>query len=246
MFVTIKKGVMTVLFLSATFGQAETIGLWKIDYAENTGANLRCLLQPEQDMVYEGAVIEDPGLPWDLPPNPDSTDGFLDTPANSQAVLMAADSTGYLGAPGMGPYLDMTNSFTVEGWINRSKNPTEGIWHYVLGTRASGQTQGWLFTLRNVDDVLRYELFAYNAVKDRSKFNTVIDPADTNCWQHMALVYDHQGGAEGFGQWELFIDSESMGVIPNDQAPPPGGINLSGDLYLGGRPSDNGHAFRTG
>jgi hypothetical protein len=137
-----------------------------------------------------------------------------------------------LRAPNFGPYVEITSSFTLEGWIKRTQNPTESFWHYILGTRNAGD--GWIFTIRMRDGLIRYELYGENCVTDGSLFDTPISPDDTNAWHHLALVYDHDAISANRGVWELFLDSESYGTVTNYQSwSSP--ININGNLFFNDR-----------
>ena len=223
-------GVAIGLFVWAGSGFAETVGLWKLDHSATTGCNLRSLLNPTHDMLLSGSVTSAGSLGWELPPNPDATAALLDTPNNFSALHVGQGA--FLRSPGFGPFVEPTNSFTVEGWLSRKFNPLSNSWHYVLGTRNSGD--GWLFTLRMRDGLIRYELYSETCVSDGSLFDTPLDPGGTNVWHHLALVYDRSGGPLGRGAWSLFQDSVLLGIVTNYAAPALA-INNNGNLFINGR-----------
>lgn len=196
---SILVGMLLLLGLALQL-PAETVGLWKMDYSETTGFNYRSLVNPAHDLLPIASVTSGTSAGWELPPNPDRSFVPLDSLKNVNA-LRAGNKSG-LRAPGLGPYVEVTTSFTIEGWIKRTENPTASLWHYILGTRNSGD--GWLLTLRIRNGLIRYELFGQNCVTDGSLFDTPISPDDTNAWHHLALVYEHDAISANRGVWELF------------------------------------------
>jgi hypothetical protein len=216
---------------------AETVALWKLDYSPYTGMNTRCLVDPANDfdIIIQGQQKEPPStrpaLPagmsqeWSpLPPNPDTTEGLLDTTASTNAILyghgILLSSTGIVHAVN-----SLTNSFTVEGWHYSRTTYLPAIGSFIpfisLGRPFVGG--GWSFGFYNQDDTdnLYFAIFDYNYANGSTKrvFATPVSKTTRyKKWYHYALVYDSDGGG-GLGTWEVFLNSSSYGVITNGTAP---------------------------
>ncbi len=247
----IARAVMFAVLSSvlATQGHAETVALWKLDYSPYTGLNARCLVDPANDfdVVIQGQQKEPPSsrppLPsglaqeWSpLPPNPDTTEGLLDTTASTNAINyihgILFSSTGIVSTIN-----SAASSFTIEGWQRRENwyvPPVSGFTPFF----SLGKTDGWRCGFYNLDDTntLYVMLSDYRSPNNMSKlFPTPIPKATLyQQWCHYALVYDSEGGG-GVGTWELFINAQSHGVITNNsnQASPgsAAGFHLGGDGY---------------
>ncbi len=225
---------------------AKTVALWKLDYSPYTGLNARCLVDPANDfdVVIQGQQKEPPSTrpslpagmsaPWSpLPPNPDLAAGLLDTTASTNAIYyphgILFSSTGVVSAVN-----NPAHSFTVEGWQwhdNWYVPPIGGFTPFF----SLGKSDGWRFGLYNLDDTnaLHFLLSDYRAPNSFSLvLPTPISKATLyRSWCHYALVYDSVGGG-GLGTWEIFVNSQSYGVVTNksNQAAP----GPAEGFYLGG------------
>jgi hypothetical protein len=209
--------VLCVLCGSVFHTRAGTVALWKLDYeADGTALNARCLLSPANDLVLSGTAWSGAGVDgWAaLPPNPDATPSPLGSPTNRNAVGLNP-TTSALTNHAVSARVEVTNSFTVEGWVWRAANPSGSSWHYLVGNHMSGSGR-WLLSLRNGGT--NWILFVDGRVSDQA-FPVKNDPADTNAWRHLALTYDRDAGSAQQGVWELFVDSASCGAITNSSRP---------------------------
>jgi hypothetical protein len=237
-----------VLFIGAIMqAHAKTVALWKLDISPFTGVNARCLVDPANDfdVVIQGQQKEPPSTrparpsgmaqTWSpLPPNPDRTEGVLDSPASTNAVYyehgILFSSTGVVAAVNT-----PTRSFTVEGWHWRQNWYVPSIGAFT-SFFALGRADGWRFSLYNLDDTNTL----YFLISDTRAPNTIARrfpvpiPKATiyQKWSHYALVYDSEGGG-GLGTWEAFLDAQSYGIVTNSsRMAAPGsaeGFHLGGD-----------------
>jgi hypothetical protein len=249
-----KRITMAAAAFAALAVHAETVALWKLDWSPYTGMNARCLVDPANDfdVVIQGQQKEPPStrpqLPYGLaqewsplPPNPDATEGLLDTPASTNAIFyehgILFSSTGVVSAIN-----NPARSFTVEGWHRRDNwyvPPIGGSWSFF----SLGAADGWRFFLNNLNDTntLYFLLSDYRAPNQYSKRFPIPVSKDTlyRKWCHYALVYDCEGG-DGLGTYELFINSASHGTVTNNSrqaAPGPAtafclGGDASGSQYF--------------
>lgn len=226
---------------------ADTVALWKLDYSPYTGLNARCLIDPANDfdVVIQGQQKEPPStrpaLPsgksqeWvPLPPNPDLTEGLLDSTLSTNAVYyehgILFSSTGVVAAVN-----NPARSFTVEGWHWRQNWYVPNIGNFTPFF-SLGQADGWRFSLHNLDDTntLYFLISDYRAPNFLNRrFPAPISKATLfQKWCHFALVYDGGGGG-GLGTWEIFVNSQSYGVVTNNSRPaapgPAAGFHLGGD-----------------
>lgn len=229
--------------------QAKTVALWKLDYSPYTGLNARCLVDPSNDfdVVIQGQQKEPPStrppMPsgvrqeWSpLPPNPDTTEGLLDTTASTNAIYYPHGIL-FCSAGGARPVNSLTNSFTVEGWHFRDTTlapPSIGSYLPFFSLGSTWADGGWSFGFYNLDDTnnLYFALYDYNDRPVRRVFGTPIPTATYyHKWCHYALVYNRDGGG-GLGTWEIFVNSTSYGVVTNLTAPTKSGTQNT--FCLGG------------
>lgn len=228
------------LFVGAFFAgqlEAKTVALWKLDYeAGDSMLNTRCLLDPANDLspsgtLWKGAAVD----AWQgLPPNPDASTNLLASPKNQNAVGLSPSSS-YLTSTTVGSRVNITNSFTVEGWWNLSANPVNTGWFYLVGAHTGGAGR-WILSLRNGGT--NWVLFVDSLIIDKS-FPVKNDPAATNVWRHIALTYDRNAGSVQQGVWNLFVDSQSYGAITNTSRPAT--LSTADSVFmLGGRSGNSG------
>jgi hypothetical protein len=220
--------------------RAETVALWKLDYEANGSAlNARCLLDPTNDLGLNGTGWNGTAVDgWaTLPPNPDTTGGLLASPTNMNAVGLTANSTPpntSLTNCAVSARVNVTSSFTVEGWVFRVNNPAGTFWHYLVGNHLGGPGR-WILSLRNGGT--NWILYVDSQIGDKP-FPVQNDPASTNVWRHIALTYNRDAGSAQQGVWELFVNSQSHGTLTNSSRPST--ISPSDSVFsLGGRPNSN-------
>jgi len=223
-----------ILCMFVIYSHAGTVALWKLDYeADDSALNARCLLNPAHDLLPSGSFeVEAAADGWaSLPPNPDTTGGYLAPPANQNAVRFNSDN-GALTNYAMSARVNITNSFTVEGWVYRMANPTGSGWHYLVGNHMGGAGR-WILSLRNGGT--NWILYVGGQINDKS-FPVQNDPASTNVWRHVALVYDREAGTVQQGVWSLTVDGQSYGALTNNSRPT-ALTTLDTIFSLGGRPT---------
>ena len=213
---------------------AETVALWKLDYdADGSALNTRCLLEPAHDLLPSGTFAAGAAADgWTtLPPNPDTADGYLASPTNQNAVWFYS-SNGALTNRAMSARVNITNSFTVEGWVFRAANPAGTGWHYLVGNHMGGAGR-WILSLRNGGT--NWILYVDGQIGDKP-FPVQNDPASTNVWRHIALAYDREAGAAQQGVWSLYVDGQAFGALTNSSRP--NALVTSDAIFsLGGRPT---------
>jgi len=218
--------------------QAGTVALWKLDYEANGSAlNARCLLNPANDLGLNGTFWSGTSVDgWTkLPPNPDATGNLLASPTNLNAVGLSANATvpyTSLTNCAVSARVNVTNSFTIEGWMNRIGNPAGTGWHYLVGNHMGGAGR-WILSLRQGGT--NWILYVDGRINDVA-FPVKNDPASTNVWRHLALTYNRDAGSAQQGVWELFVDSQSYGALTNSSRPAT--VATADSVFsLGGRPS---------
>ena len=223
---------------------ARTVALWKLDYEPtDTSLNTRCLIDPANDLTACGTVTKgDAVTSWTaLPTNPDATPDLLANPTNKNAIAVAPSGAPYtsLTNGSFAAKVNITNSFTIEGWVNRTINPSGSGWFYLFGAHTGGAGR-WILSLRNGGT--NWILYVDSLIGDKA-FPVANDPASTNIWRHLALTYDRDAGSAQQGVWEFFVDGQSCGTITNSSRPAT--LTTSDSLFsLGGRPtgSNTGNA----
>jgi len=236
----VKAGLPAACLLAAGALQAKTAALWKLDYeAEGSSLNTRCSIDPANDLmacgIYSKAAAVDKWTP--LPPNPDATPGMLASPTNQNAVALspnAAPPYSSLTNGTFGSRVNITNSFTVEGWWNLTANPSGTGWFYLVGAHTSGPSR-WILSLRNGGT--NWMLYVDTFLGDKA-FPVKNNLAATNVWRHIALTYDRDAGSAQQGVWELFVDAQSYGALTNSSRPST--LTTSDSVFmLGGRNGQN-------
>ena len=140
----------------------------------------------------------------------------------------------------LGPYLELTNDFTVEGWVLPKRDVYDNSEvQYVWNTRFL--SLGWALELRSQSNSdLRY--FSIFAQEDNGGSSTTTlcasarvspDAAYHGEWMHVALTYRHADGINGEGVWRFYIDGAFAGAATNSQVLV--GTSQSQNFYIGGR-----------
>lgn len=218
--------------------QGKTVALWKLDYeGDGNSLNTRCRIDPANDLGAVGTVSKATSVDaWSaLPPNPDTSTNTLASAINQNAInltLNANDPRTSLTNTTFASKVNITNSFTIEGWWNLAANPTGSGWFYLVGSHLTGAGR-WILSLRNGGT--NCMMFVDSVLWDKA-FPVKNDPASTNIWRHLALTYNRDAGSAQQGVWELFVDAQSCGTITNSSRPTT--LATADNLFmLGGRPS---------
>ena len=113
------------------------------------------------------------------------------------------------------------NDFTFEGWFELSAS--DDIW--LFGTRSS-LGNGWYLKFTTDAGFILY----------CGKYYTLLSSGDKtrlrNRWTHVAFVWHHAGGDNGYGYCELFLDWELVATQSMTAAPT---TTEKGSFYIGGR-----------
>ncbi|MBR4172045.1 MAG: LamG domain-containing protein, partial [Kiritimatiellae bacterium] len=234
-------GIVCMSVLGMTFtvsaqNEVETLSIWKLerDTYPSGKVDFYSLLDQKFDFTSMGGSygrVQAPftGTPVTLP------DGlkFLESSDNFSALKV---NNGALKNAVLIPYLELTNSWTIEGWYSWPSHPNTNSWQIVFGTRNSGD--GWFVTHRNRDGVLQFELYSNGssgaAIADGTVIWANLPEEMTNTWKHLALTYDvNATGTPGKGVWKFYVDGENIATVTNRTAVT-GKINNSA-FYIGGR-----------
>lgn len=195
----------------------KTLAYWRLDRHSGTN-DLKSFVNAAYRMRIYGAAPLASGESFAaLLPNSDKSDGFVgNARTNIGSVCYDSSAAGrYLSAADLGLKVDLTNSFTAEGWVKRTTNPG-GTFYYVAGAR-DGLT-GWMLTLRNDNSAIRYHLHVNRgAGTNLDSYFPVGHVTSDMEWQHVALTYDCT--LAGLGVWELFINGTSSGTLTNTGLP---------------------------
>ena len=149
-------------------------------------------------------------------PRPDTSTNFAgNASANAGAVQFAAG--GYAQAKEAGTYVDLDDSFTVEGWINWARSQG-AVAEVVCGTYASGKG-GWKLVLDSTGATPTLRLRVDGEFPVSALANGVL-MADASSlegsWHHLALRYD---AAADDGAWSLLVDGVAAGSVTNAWRP---------------------------
>ena len=122
------------------------------------------------------------------------------------------------------------NDFTFEGWFKLSS--ANNFW--LFGTRSS-QAKGWYLRFSTSADFMFYcgKEYTLPFTGDKTKLR--------NNWTHVAFVWHHTGGDNGYGYCELFLDYELVATMSMTAAPT---TTSKDSFYIGGR--GNGDSFQGG
>ena len=230
----------SMVFAGSARGDAETVSVWKLEQDIYGGgkSDAHSLVDQAYDLTPYGtrARTDAPftGTPATLP-------GDLDHLEDTDNLSALRINDGMLKNTAIIPYLELTNSWTVEGWYAWKDNPVSGGWIYVFGTRNSAD--GWFVTRRNHSGVFQFELYSEGvtgggAIKDGTVLWPDVPEELTNTWKHIALTYDADGtDTHGKGVWKFYVDGELITTVTNRGAVT-SGINR-GAFYIGGRDNNN-------
>ena len=122
------------------------------------------------------------------------------------------------------------NDFTFEGWFKLSS--AKVFW--LFGTR-SGNQKGWYLSFTTSAGFMFYcgDTYTLLSSGDKTKLR--------NKWSHVAFVWHHAGGDNGYGYCELFLDWEQVATMSMTAAPT---TTEKDSFYIGGR--GNGGSYEGG
>ena len=223
-----------------------TLAYWKLGYDGETGA-----LQGRDfvggahlgySAIYSSMVVEtrQASVRCAFEGQPPNTTVTLPNGNHGSAINEGVGE--WYVAKDLGPYLELTNDFTVEGWILPKRDVYDyAEVQYVWNTRVSGY--GWALELRaqSNSDLRYFSIFAQEDNGDSTPHTLCaaarVSPyADYHGeWMHVALTYRHADG-DGKGVWRFYIDGALAGAATN--AHEMVGTTQSQDFSLGGRPSN--------
>ena len=234
---------------------SHTVAYWPLGVTPNGGIDCR-------DAVGNSPLTG--GFTTDFAPNcmtPVEDCAFTGNPPNPTVTLPNGNAGSVLGCAtaaclqnnALGAVLNVTSNFTVEGWFcprvceRTIKNPSQEVCCYLLGTRPDGG-KGWALQYRGKGiNQIQFDLYGTDGTNAVFCNNRVFSGTfDMNTWydqwRHLALTYDAEGGANGYGQWTLYIDGELYGRVDNGRKPAV--IASSRPFILGGRSDRLDHSFQ--
>lgn len=209
-----KKTLLMLLLGTCACAGAKTVALWPLNMDAERGSQSGRSLVSYHTLA---ATAKSTGI--GTRPNGVGIPANVEVPEGLAAADFADDGRtwaigeGLLDCPTLNPVLEMTNSWTIEGWFHLKMLPQNGNWIPLFHTRSNAM--GWLFTIRQRSaGIFDYELFAETCVADGTRFLDPVDPVTvTNGFHHYALTYDHDAiGVPGKGVWTFYIDGEKQGV----------------------------------
>ena len=231
--------------------QAKTIALWPME--QETGAkapDTRCAIDPANDLInLRPAQLKtvEQTVGWNLPPNPDVSDGLLFQPVNRYAF----DTT---TASGSGPLvtsnaaisaaLVMATNWTVEGWIKYRNLPSGTSWSIIAqsgGGSAGNQGSSWIWSIRSHNGYLDFQLFLTGRVAsghtsaDAPLTDALTDEQAaslSNGWHHVALVCRRDGAQSKI---TFYLDGTEHKTLTYDTL---NNAIKTPEFFLAGRPND--------
>lgn len=233
--------VVSLLMLFSASGR--TMALWPINYDDTIrqANDLRCRIDPANDLSVTSLGQVCKGQAWTYPANPDTTLP-LEFTRNAYAI---SNGTAFAKVPVLwsasaGQHLVRTGDFTVEGWVRLLSTPTSSGWYYVLGAmESSSYDHRWFLSLRMNNSRLAW-YFATPQKGDSIKFLSDIgedETSITNGWRHIAVTHDANNGA-GKEVWNVYLDGTCIQTV--EQAIPTFAGNPTNSRFdLGGRTAGN-------
>lgn len=195
----------------------KTLAYWRFDQQSGTN-DLKSYVTATYRMRIFGTapVASSENFAAVLPNSDKSADFIGNARTNIGSVCYDSSVAGrYMSAANLGLKVDLTNSFTAEGWVKRTANPGANFF-YVAGARDAGT--GWMLTLRNDNSSIRYHLHVNRGTGTNLDTYFPVGNVTTDMgWQHVALTYDCT--LAGLGVWELFVNGTSSGTLTNTGLP---------------------------
>lgn len=210
--------LMVAFGTASSLAEAKGVAYWPLNQDAKVGnVDLRSVAGPFEFTSAVAYSSASGGRYVGVPDKLDTT-GFIDTAADDGTCF--STTNGKLTAPGLDAYLDVTNSWTIEGWFHLQSLPSVGNFWPLFTTRDNDG--GWLFTLRQrTAGVYDWELFANDCVNDGTMFENSVDVSKiTDGWHHYALVHNYtESGIAGKGVWHFYVDGqEAPKAITNNTA----------------------------
>lgn len=207
----------SMVFAGSARGDAETVSVWKLeqDIYGSGKSDTHSLVDQAYDLTPYGTRARTDAPFTGTPATLSSDLDYLEDTDNLSALRI---NDGMLKNAAIIPYLELTNSWTVEGWYAWKENPSsESAWTYGFGTRNSAD--GWFVTRRNRSGVFQFELYSEGvtgggAIKDGTVLWPNVPEELTNTWKHIALTYDADGtDTHGKGVWKFYVDGELITTV---------------------------------
>ena len=175
--------------------------------------------------------------------NPPNTTVTL--PSGNAGSLLLEARNSCIQVPNLGAQLEVTNSFTVEGWLKPMRRNAGSYLQYIWNTRISNR--GWALQLQQKDGKdgkdgpWQMQLYAEDEGGIIINNVVLVDNLGAWCdWRHLALVYDRAGGGAK-GEWRIYFDGALQKAVTNSHDVV--GTSLSQHFHLGGR-EDTEHLFQ--
>lgn len=239
------SSVLACLFAAAGL-QAGTVALWPLDWdVDNQAYDLRSATGPAYDLTAMKPLTPVSAaadtLPWNLPPNPDTSGTFLFAPVTRTSLATTPNQDGYLQG-NVGDALAKHKAYTVEGWV-RLTSPRGAFADWIILVH-SGDTQ---LRIWPVDD--KYYLHVWSL---QPSLPTPIDASFVGpglsaaqladgAWHHWAYTHTPDNG-NGQRVFEAFWDGQSMGTLTGAAVPP--GVYTPGDTFMLGTRGNYGNTLQ--
>ena len=174
-------------------------------------------------------------------------------PNGNAGSLQGTRTSGCLRQDALGALLNMSADFTVEGWFaprlcERTNKSANDYAAYLFGTRPD-RNQGWVLAYRpkSATDIL-FDLYCIDSsgvFRNNVKLSGSYPVAQWyETWHHLALVYDADGGTNGYGLWSFYIDGVLVGETGNPRQVVP--VTSTRVFILGGRAEEAEQSFQGG
>ena len=241
---------------------ANTVALWPLEYDPlNPDNGGRCAVSSDNDLTVSnvtrhGSALED-GPGWNLPPNPDTTDGLRFAPLNRSVIGCSSSGQGsfLVSADFARRYLLPSKDFTFEGWIKLASLPGNGGFFMIANAFGSSDANRFLFTFRNnsggytsATDPDDKEWYSFQVWHGRPAVGECVlwkpkgdDLAGlTSGWHHFALSHTPRAEASGKAEWKFFWDGDCKTTVQTEPQADPVDANV-GDpsFWIGARDRGN-------
>lgn len=241
------RGKTLVFFgaaLAAELLQGRTVALWPIEFDPQTGEkNLRCAVDPRNDLSCSVGKADAGITAWNLPPNPDAFPHIFYPVSRSAWNLNGEGEIGVKSsATAVRDALMPLNDFTIEGYVRFDALPTAAGWQ-VLVRSIPGSVDSnyyWMWTLRKPDDAKeQYRFQVYTGGQNNGDlYGTLFTPsADfVGTWHHIALVFTF-GASETESRYQVYLDGAEVLNQTRFKKTAPGGTWPGPNILIGGRGS---------
>ena len=210
---------------------SKTVALWPLECDDVDSADGGiCAVSAANDLTVANAagsldaVLDGPG--WNLPPNPDKTEGLRFSPVNHSVVRSTVSFPHiFSNASVAGQYLRPSQKFTLEGWFRIESLPGNGNFYAIAMAFGPADENRFLLTLRNnsggytsTTDPGDGEWISFQVWSGRPFIGECVFwkpkgddlAAVTAGWHHFALT--HHPNLGGRAEWKFYTDGILRGT----------------------------------